>query len=270
MKKIFALLIALLMMATLVACSNDDTGNPLETMGIDDNSYSNNDMGSFTYEVSADGHYEITGYSVNTKTEHKLVIPSEIDDIAVTGIAAEALKSCTSITEVTIPDSVKYIGDLAFYDCDNLKTITIADSVETIGVGAFRGCDVLNNVKLPASLTVVSEQLFWECPSLSKITFGAKTAVIGTGAFYNCDALTAIVIPSTVTEIQEAAFAGCDKLVSVTVPASVTKVANTAFANIAAEEVTFNATKDSYFVKFFEENYGINEKDYSHYVINVK
>ena len=202
MKKIFALLIALLMMATLVACSNDDTGNPLETMGLDDNSYSNNDIGSFTYEVSADGHYEITGYSVNTKTEHKLEIPAEIDDIAVTGIAAEAFKSCTSITAVTVPDSVKYIGDFAFYDCDNLKTVTIADSVETIGVGAFRGCDVLNDVKLPATLTVVSEQLFWECASLSKITFGTKTAVIGTGAFYNCDALTAIALPSTVTEVQ--------------------------------------------------------------------
>ena len=270
MKKIFALLIALLMMATLVACADGDTGNPLETLGVDDNSFTNNTVGTFTYDVGADGHYEITGYSVNTATEHELEIPSEIDDIKVTSIANEAFKSCTSITSVTIPDSVKRIGDFAFYDCDNLKTVKIADTVAEIGVGAFRECALLNNVKLPASLTKVSDQLFWECPSLSKITFGGKVAVIGVGAFYNCDALTAITVPSSVTEIQDTAFYGCDKLVSITVPASVAKVADSAFGGINAEKVTFNAVKDSYFATFFEATYGINTADYSHYEIKVK
>ena len=55
MKKFFALLIALLMVATLVACANDDdTGNSLETLDINNNNFSNNDVGAFTYEVSAE------------------------------------------------------------------------------------------------------------------------------------------------------------------------------------------------------------------------
>ena len=266
MKKIIALILALLVATTLVACAGDaDEGNALESIQLDDNTYSNNNLGSFTYEVSADGHYEITGYTVNVATAHDLVIPESIDDIAITAIADEAFKSCTSITSVTIPDSVKSIGEFAFYDCDKLAKVTIADSVAEIGTGAFRGCDVLAEVKLPASLTEVADELFWECPSLTSVSFAGNVEVIGNGAFYNCDALASIVIPSTVKEVKPAAFYGCDALVSITVPESVTVVGDAAFSGIAAEKVTFNAKSESFFATYFEATYGINVKDYSHY-----
>ena len=269
MKKFFALLIALLMVATLVACASDDTGNPLESFDANDNSFSNNELGSFTYEASDDGHYEITGYVVNADTSHELEIPSEIEDIAVTGIADEAFKSCTSITSVTIPDTVKYIGDFAFYDCDNLEEVIIADSVTEIGVGAFRNCDVLKRVELPSALTKISDQLFWDCPSLSNIATGKNLTVIGVGAFYNCDSFTGMIIPETITEIDEMAFYGCDNLVNISVPSSVKKVGDTAFSAINAEKVVFTAKKGSYFATFFEETYGINTADYSHYELKT-
>ena len=265
MKKIFALVIALLMIATLVACADkDDTGNPLETMGANDNSFSNNNVGTFKYEVGEDGHYTITGYVVNVASSHAVEIPKEIDGITVTAIAAEAFSSATTITSVTIPDSVKSIGDFAFYDCDKLKTVTIANSVKEIGVGAFRDCAVLNNVTLPASLTEISDELFWNCPALSVIS-GENVSVIGKGAFYNCDAFTNIKFPSTITEIKEMAFYGCDNLKSITIPESVVKIGTAAFGNIAADKVTFTTKTGSYFATYFEATYGANQIDYSHY-----
>ncbi len=271
MKKIFALLIALLMVATLVACANDDTGNPLESLGANDNSYTDEDCGkgTFTYEASEDGHYEITGYSVNNADLHELEIPAEINEIAVTSIADEAFKSCNYITSVTIPDTVKYIGDFAFYDCDKLEKVNIADSVQKLGVGVFRDCAILNNVALPEPLVEIPDQLFWNCPSLSAISSGKNIEVIGIGAFYNCDAFTAISFPSTVKEIGEMAFYGCDNLVNIAVPASVEKVGDTAFSAINAEKVNFLTIEGSYFESFFEATYGINEKDYPHYELKT-
>ncbi len=46
----------------------------------------------------------------------------------------------TSITSLTISDSVTTIGDGAFSDCSKLTSVTIPDGVTSIGICAFNGC----------------------------------------------------------------------------------------------------------------------------------
>ena len=53
---------------------------------------------------------------------------------------------CTSLTSVTIPNSVTSIGDSAFSGCTSLTSVTIPDSVTSIGDGAFVGCTSLTGV----------------------------------------------------------------------------------------------------------------------------
>ena len=100
-----------------------------------------------------------------------------------------AFYSCTSLTSITIPDSVTSIGNWAFYSCDSLTSIVIPESVTSIGRYAFSGCDSLTSVVIPDSVTSIGEY-----------------------AFSSCDSLTSVVIPDSVTSIGEYAFSSCDSL----------------------------------------------------------
>ena len=224
-----------------------------------------NGIGTFTYDIGADGHYMITGYSTSSTKEHEITIPSSIEDVDVTGIADEAFKSLTNITNVVFPDSITYIGDYAFAMCDNLTKVTLPDSITSVGKGAFRECKNLKEVVLSKNLAAISDQLFWDCTALDKVTFGTECKSIGEMAFWNCDALTAVTVPASVTEIKAAAFYGCDKLAAINVPESVTTIGDIAFSNIGAAKVTFTGKADSAIEKFFNENYAINETNYAHY-----
>ncbi|MFR6424693.1 MAG: leucine-rich repeat domain-containing protein [Oscillospiraceae bacterium] len=56
---------------------------------------------------------------------------------------------CTSLTSVTIPDSVTSIGEYAFSGCTSLTSVTIPDSVTSIGECAFYECTSLTSVTIP-------------------------------------------------------------------------------------------------------------------------
>ena len=89
--------------------------------------------GGYSYAILADGTAEITRYAGFSKA---LEIPSEIDGRKVTGIGDYAF-FCSSLTTVTIPDSVTSIGSSAFCGCRSLTAVTIPDSVKSIGDDAF-------------------------------------------------------------------------------------------------------------------------------------
>ena len=77
--------------------------------------------GDYWYILRQDGSAEITEY---TGKEEALLIPSELDGHPVTGIGDRAFSWCSSLTSVTIPDSVTSIGDRAFSGCPDL-TLTV-------------------------------------------------------------------------------------------------------------------------------------------------
>ncbi len=87
----------------------------------------------------------------------------------VTEIAPSAFRSSYYITDVTIPDSVKTIGNRAFYSC-NITEIIIPDGVTTIGDNAFASCSRLVKAEIPASITSIDENTFNLCNMLSEVT----------------------------------------------------------------------------------------------------
>lgn len=59
-----------------------------------------------------------------------------------TVIGDRAFENCEAVI-INIPESVKSIGDFAFFECNNIKDISIPANVNSIGTGAFAGCDAL-------------------------------------------------------------------------------------------------------------------------------
>ena len=104
-------------------------------------------------------------------------------------IGSGAFQGCSSLTSVTIPNSVTSIGDHAFHNCDSLISITIPNSVTSIGDYAFSSCDPLTSVTIGNSVTNIGQWAFENCTSLNEITLPASVKSIGENAFAGCTKL---------------------------------------------------------------------------------
>ena len=77
--------------------------NMPESVGVLSASAEEGTYGNLSYDVTNAGEIEITGCDMNVAS---VEIPAEIDGKRVTSIGDNAFRDCTSLTEITIPDSI--------------------------------------------------------------------------------------------------------------------------------------------------------------------
>ena len=133
-----------------------------------------------------------------------------------------------------IPNSVKSIGNNAFWNCYNLSSIHIPNSVTSIGDNAFDFCYDLSSIHIPNSVTSIGDNAFRYC-GLTSIHIPNSVTSIGRGAFYSCKSLTSIHIPDSVTSIGEGAFYGCERLTFITLPLNINTINGNPFIGWSGE-----------------------------------
>lgn len=189
------------------------------------------------YTENEDGTYTVAGRGESL--DASLVIPSTYNGKAVTAIAAGAFYNDMELYELTIPSSVKIIGNEAFQSCQQLAKLTIADGVEIISNGAFAECYSLEQVTIPGSVKKVGDDAFVCCSWLSSVTLEEGVESIGTSSFAVCYSLSRLNLPDSLQTIDSNAFEGCERLTQVTIPSGVTMLGTNAFKGCALTRMTF-------------------------------
>ncbi len=69
----------------------------------------------------------------------RVEVPAEYLGVPVVGIDDFAFYFCENVTEVSLPETVREIGEWGFARCFSLEKINIPQNAE-LGLGAFLGC----------------------------------------------------------------------------------------------------------------------------------
>ncbi|MBE6947362.1 MAG: leucine-rich repeat domain-containing protein [Ruminococcaceae bacterium] len=194
--------------------------------------------GYYTYTVTS-GKATIT--KCDTAISGKVMIPSTLGGYPVTAIGDQAFYKCTSLTGVTVPNSINKMGEGAFYGCTSLESISLPflgssrDSIKDESAqfewifgayeiggfwGAGGGWEVVWEASVPTTIKevvvtdakTIADKAFYECKQLTSITILSDVTSIGEYAFYNCASVTSVTIPNSVTSIEWAAFQYCSGL----------------------------------------------------------
>ncbi len=167
----------------------------------------------------------------------KIEIPQFIGGMPVTMIGPFAFR-CSGVTEVIIPDGVRYIGDMAFVDCNELKKVTILGKIGKCDFCVFRhsAIEEIEGIEFLAGIHIKAES-FKETPFYE----ANETLIIGDELIWCRDDSEVINVPDNVRRIGYFAFYS-SKAKKIVLPKGLKEIDNLAFNNASIEEINIPAS----------------------------
>ena len=165
MKKIISVLLVILMLVPAFCVQS--------FAGMMD-SYADFEKDGVYYYEADDG--KVYAYAYEEQEEGsapvELVIPETIKNgkktYTVTGIGFSAFEA-SNYSKITLPDTISYIGDYAFYKTNIYSDIVLPESVVSVGKYAFAECKGILTMTLPSSMLKIPEGMFKNCLSLTAV-----------------------------------------------------------------------------------------------------
>ncbi|MCM1114315.1 MAG: leucine-rich repeat protein [Clostridium sp.] len=160
---------------------------------------------------------------------------------------SDSMFCSTTISNITIPDTVTAIGEYAFEDAviqtvNGSSAFVFPENLESIGKQAFINMygGITSLVVRGAEGLEIPESAFYGCKSLNSVTIDGNVTVIGKQAFYDCENLKTLEICDGVKKIDNTAFADCKGLATdIIIPASVEEIGYRAFMYCQIKSLVF-------------------------------
>ena len=176
-------------------------------------------FGSFLFDIKGDLPESVTSLEIRDGT---------------TAIGAQALSYEANVTDISFPDSLKYLGEHAVYKTGWYesqpdgwvyagkvllgykgtipdKNCVLREGTKAIADYAFYSDDYLESIVIPSSLEEIGKSAFNSCQELTKVVFEEDSSlkVIHNSAF-NYTSLREFEIPDSVVKIGSDAFSATD------------------------------------------------------------
>lgn len=151
--------------------------------------------------------------------KYKMVVTNgnDISTQLLTNIATVLKSSSFNNVEVDITKTkITEIPANIFKDMEDLSSITLPDTVKKIGDNAFSGCSLLSNIRFSSGLETIDKNAFSDCSSLNLVMLSSESLTnISTGAFIGCSSLVNLILPANIANIGDTSFNNCPKLANV-------------------------------------------------------
>lgn len=193
-----------------------------------------------------------------------------------------AFEGCSNLHSITLPSTIKTIGNYSFWSCNILVKANIPDAVTSIGNRAYYNC-ALTSVTIPKNVSSIGNNPFNKCESLTEILVNSqnayftavsgvlfnkeKTALISypikkSGSSYSVPSgvttlksasmeyttLTSITLPTTLTTIEDYSLAYCPNLTSITIPKNVSSIYYPFVGSTKIKEFSVNSQNSNFIV----------------------
>lgn len=221
-KKTFMIQAILAACCIITSCSSDTVDGNKEYFTHGQIAYTLEDESKIFFFDNEDGTTKVT-------YDHKY--PIQID-------GNNQAKLTTYVGTVTIPKTfvvegktyrVTSVDEMAFANNTTLTKLTLPESITAFGQGAFTNCSALTDVNIPAAIQEIPSACFAQCKKMAAFTLPEQVKTIGNLAFANCAKANKIELNEGIITIGERAFLGCSSVREITLPSTISKMGGNVF-----------------------------------------